>query len=215
MDVCSDSADERSCVVSCASGNSIVGDPAVWTCMTNDSWTDGGLTACEPQTCADLSLGRLAVSHCDGTLYSHTCTVSCASGYVAKDMDDAVFQCLAPPGVPDGTLPKCVLLVCTGQEFDGLEGIAHTCDGVGLGDNCGTECAHGVAEIYPCVWNDRTSLKIDNVPLTCSSECSLASVPPQSRLRRSRFAGRMHCPLRRELRGQVECKSIDRSDMPL
>ena len=40
-----DSADERSCVVSCASGYSIVGDPAVWTCMTNDSWTDSGLSA--------------------------------------------------------------------------------------------------------------------------------------------------------------------------
>ena len=36
-------------------------------------------------------------------------------------------------------------MLAAGQEFDGLEGIAHTCDGVGLGDNCGAECAHGVA----------------------------------------------------------------------
>ena len=50
------------------------------------------------------------------------------------------------------------LLVCPGQEFDGLEGITHTGDGVGLGDNCGAECAHGVAETHPCVWNDSTSL---------------------------------------------------------
>ena len=41
----------------------------------------------------------------------------------------------------DGTLPRCVLLVCTGQEFDNLEGIAHPCDGVGLGGNCGAEMA--------------------------------------------------------------------------
>ena len=75
--------------------------------------------------------------------------------------------------MPDGTLPRCVLPVCTGQEFDNLEGIAHNCDGVGLGDNCGAEGAHGVAETDPCVWNDSTSL-------TCSSECSLASVPPAS-----------------------------------
>ena len=92
----------------------------------------------------------------------------------------AVFKCLAPPGIPDGTLPSCELLVCLGQEFDGLEGITHTCDGVGLGDNCGAECAQGVAETYPCVWDDSTSLKIINPPLTCSSECSLASVPPAS-----------------------------------
>ena len=86
-----------------------------------------------------------------GLYYSHTCTVSCASGHVVSDMNDAVFQCLAPPGKPDGTLRRCVLVVCLGQEFDGLEGITHTCDGVGLGDNCGAECAHGVAETYLCV----------------------------------------------------------------
>ena len=111
--------------------------------MTNASWTDGGLTTCEPQGCAELNLDSSVVSGCDGTLKSHTWTVSCASGYVISDMDDAVFKCLAPPGTPDGTLPSCVLLVCPGQEFDGLEGITHTCDGVGLGDNCGAECVHG------------------------------------------------------------------------
>ena len=132
VDVCIDISDERSCVISCASGYSIVGDPA----MTNDSWTDGGLPTCEPQASVDLSLGSSVVSDWDGTLDSHTSTVSCASGYVASDMDDAVFQCLAPPRVPDGTLPRCVLLVCTGQAFDDLDGIAHNCDGVGLGDNC-------------------------------------------------------------------------------
>ena len=58
-------------------------------------------------------------------------------------MDDTVFQCLAPPGFPDETLPRCVLLVCTGQEFDDLEGFAHNFDRVGLGDNCGD----GVAEL--------------------------------------------------------------------
>ena len=68
-------------------------------------------------------------------LKNQTCTVSCASGFVASDMDDAVFKCPAPPSIPDGTLPRCVLLVCTGQKFDDLEGIAHNCDGVGLGDN--------------------------------------------------------------------------------
>ena len=137
-DVCIDSADERSCVVPCASGYSIVGDPALRTCMTQGAWTDGGLLTCEPQACADLSLGSSVVSDCDGTLYRITCTVSCASGYVISDMNDAVFQCLAFPGFPDG----CVLLNGTGQEFDGLEGIAHTYDGVGLGDNCEAEGTH-------------------------------------------------------------------------
>ena len=120
------------------------------------------------------------MSDCDGPLYSHTCTVSCTSGYIASDMDDAFFQCLVPPGIPDGTLPRCVLPVCAGQEVDDLEGIAHTCDGVGLGDNCGAECVHGVSKTNPCVWNDCISLKTNNSPFTCSSECSLASVPAAS-----------------------------------
>ena len=95
-------------------------------------------------------------------------------------MDDAVFKCPSPPSFPDGTLPRCVLPVCTGQKFDNLEGITHTCDGVGLGDDCGVERVHGVAETDPCVWNDSTSLKINGSPLTCSSVFSLASVPPAS-----------------------------------
>ena len=148
---CAFSADERRCVVSCANGCSIVGDLAVWTCMTNNSWLDSGLSTGEPQACADSSFGKSVVSDCDGTLHSHTRTVSCASGYVASDMVNAVFQCLAPPSTPDGTLPRCVLLACTGQEFDDLEGIAHNCDGVGLGDNCGATGAHGVAETDPCL----------------------------------------------------------------
>ena len=141
-DMCSDSADDRSCRGSWASGSSIVEDPAVWTQMTNDSGTDGDLLTSEPQAGADLSLGSSVVSDCDGTL------------------------------------PRCELLVCTGQEFDGWEDVADTCDCVGLGDNCGTEGVHGVAETYPRVWYDSTSLKINNPPLTCSSEGSPASVPP-------------------------------------
>ena len=83
---CIYSADERKCMFSCANGCSMVGDPAVWTCMTNDSWTDGGRATCEPQMCADMSLGRSVASNCDESLYSYTRTVSCASGYVASDM---------------------------------------------------------------------------------------------------------------------------------
>ena len=92
VDVCIGRADERSCMVQCGNGYSIVGYPAVWTCMTNDSWTDGGLPTCEPEVCADLSLGSSVASDRDGTLCSHTCTVSCALGHVASDMDDAVFS---------------------------------------------------------------------------------------------------------------------------
>ena len=71
-------------------------------------------------------------------------------------------------------------LVCTGQEFDSWEGVAYTCDGVGLSDNCGTEGGPWMAETYPRVWNDSTSLKINNPPFACSSECSLAFFPPAS-----------------------------------
>ena len=51
VDVCTDSADERSCVVSCASGYSIVGDPPVWPSLTNDSWTDGYTGGARTLTC--------------------------------------------------------------------------------------------------------------------------------------------------------------------
>ena len=68
VDVCICSVDEISCMVSCANGYSMVGDPAVWTGLTNNSWTDGGLPMCEPQVCADLSLGCSVASDCDGTL---------------------------------------------------------------------------------------------------------------------------------------------------
>ena len=118
-DMCSDSADARSCGVSWASGYSIVEDPALGTRMTTDSGTDGGLLTSEPQVCANLCLGSSVASDCDGTLYGHTWAVSCASGHVASDMDDAVFKCQAPPGFPDGTLPRCELLVCTGGECRG------------------------------------------------------------------------------------------------
>ena len=94
---------------------------------------------------------------------------------VSEDCEDIPYVTSCRVAWADGTLPSCVLPVCTGQEFDG---IAHTCDGVGLGDNCGAESAHGVAETDPCVWNDSTPLKINNSLFTCSSECSLASVPP-------------------------------------
>ena len=191
VDVCIYSADVRSCMVSCANGFSMVGDSAVWTCMTNDSWTDGGLPICEPQLCADLSLGSSAASDCDWTLYSHTWTVSCASGYVASDMDDAVFKCLAPPGIPDGTLPCCVLLIWTVL----VSGII-------------------AEQSAPMVWLKLTRVCGTTAPpseLTRqSSSCVLIRVQSclrptsrcQSRLRRSRFAGRMHCQLRRGPRVQ-------------
>ena len=142
-------------------------------------------------------------------LKPHCGTVSCASGYVASDMEDTVFQCLALPGVPDGTLPWREMLVCTGQEFDGWEGVADTCDGVGLGDNCGTEGVHGMAGNFPRVWNDSTSFTINNLHFTCSSESSPASVPPATASHDCdgfTLQEGTDCHLRRELRGQVECK---------
>ena len=73
-----------------------------------------------------------------------------------------------------------MLLVGTGQEFDGLKGVVHTSDGVGLGDNGGAEGAQGMAETCPRVWSSSISLKIHNPPLSCSSEDSPAAVPPAS-----------------------------------
>ena len=47
----------ESCLVSGARGPPIEGDPSVWTCMTNDYLIVDRLTTCEPQACADPSLG--------------------------------------------------------------------------------------------------------------------------------------------------------------
>ena len=65
-DMCRDSADERSCGFSWASGHSIVEDSAVWPRMTNHSGTDSGLLTNAPQAGADLSLGSSVVSDCMG-----------------------------------------------------------------------------------------------------------------------------------------------------
>ena len=43
--------------------------------MTNDSWTDDGLSMCEPHVCADSSLGSSVASDCVGTLCGHTWTL--------------------------------------------------------------------------------------------------------------------------------------------
>ena len=68
---CTDSADERRCVVSCRSDCSIEEGPVVWT-ETNDSWTNDGDPTGEPQACANLSLGSSVVWDCDETLCSRT-----------------------------------------------------------------------------------------------------------------------------------------------
>ena len=138
---------------------------------------DGRQHSCEPQACTDSSLGSSVVSDGHGTLYSYTGIVCGPLGYVASDMDDTVFKCLVPPCISDGTLLRCGLLVATGQEFDGLEDLARTRDGVCPGDHCGAEGAHGVAGTYPGVWDDRTSHKVDNHPLMCLSEGGFGSVP--------------------------------------
>ena len=54
-------------MVSGASGFLFVGDLVVWTCVTNDSWMNDGLTTCEPQACANLSLGGSVRSAFDGS----------------------------------------------------------------------------------------------------------------------------------------------------
>ena len=66
VDVCTDRAEEVSCVVSDARGSLIEGDPSVWTSVTNGCLIDDGLTTGEPQACANLSLGgwvRSGITH--------------------------------------------------------------------------------------------------------------------------------------------------------
>ena len=49
VDVCSDRAEEGSCLVSGARGSPIEGDPSVWTCLTNNYLMVDRLTTGEPQ----------------------------------------------------------------------------------------------------------------------------------------------------------------------
>ena len=67
VDVCSDRAEEGSCLVSGARGPPIEGDPSVWTCKTNDYLIDDWLTTGEPQACANLGLGGSVRSELDGS----------------------------------------------------------------------------------------------------------------------------------------------------
>ena len=51
----------------------------------------------------------------------------------------AVFQCLAPPCISYGiSSPGACCCLALVRKFDGLEDVAHTCDGVGLGEHCGS-----------------------------------------------------------------------------
>ena len=80
---------------------------------------------------------------------------------------------LCSPDMPDGTLPRCVLLVCIGQEFDDLE-VSRTIPTVLVSVITAEQKA-------PMVWLKLTRVcgvtrNLQYLPLTCSSECSLASV---------------------------------------
>ena len=137
---------ERRCVVSCTSDCSIEEGTAVWPGYDERSLDERQRSHGRAAgSCANLRLGSSLVSDCSGTLYSHTGTVSCPSGYVASDVYDTVFKCLVPPCITEGTLPRCDLLVGPGQDFDGLEDVAHPRNGVGLGDHGGA-----VTGTYPC-----------------------------------------------------------------
>ena len=78
-----------------------------------------------------------------------------------------------------GLFSRCVLLVCASQGVNGLEGIAHTCDGVGLGDNWGAESAHGVAEIDPCVCVTTAPPSTSTIPLLRAHQSAV--LPPSRR----------------------------------
>ena len=71
----------------------------------------------------------------------------------------------------------------------------------------------------PMVWLKLTRVCVErqHLPhvLIRVQSCLRPTSKCKSRLQRSHFAGRRHCYLRRELRGQVECNSIAHSDMPL
>ena len=87
----------------------------------------------------------------------------------------------------------------------------------GLGEKCGAEGAFGVVETYPCVWNDSTSLKVNN-PLSCSTEDSLASVPPASASHDCdgftlQEEGTATCAKSYEAKSSAT--TLDHSDMPL
>ena len=67
-----------------------------------------------------------------------------------------------------GLLPKCTPLV---------REVSRTLPTVSVSGIVAEQSAPMVWLKLTRMWNDSTSLKIDNPPLTCSSECSLASVP--------------------------------------
>ena len=118
VNVCIDGAGERRCVVSCTSDCSIEEDPAVEQFL--DVWRYPQMRAAGVRRLEPWQFSRVK---------------SCLSGYVAI------------PCISDGTLPRCVLLGGTGQEFDGLEDFAHTCDGVGL-----TACQYTSCSRHIIMW---------------------------------------------------------------
>ena len=84
------------------------------------------------------------------TLYSHTCTVSCASGFVASDMDQVYQMGLFP-------LACCSFALVRNST---TWRVSHTIATVLVSGIIAEQSVHGMAETYPYVWNDSTSLKI-------------------------------------------------------
>ena len=69
-----------------------------------------------------------------------------------------MFKRLAPPCLPGGTLPRCMLQVGCGQEIDGLKDEPHPRDGVCIGDHCGEKGDHGKAGTYPGALQEECSV---------------------------------------------------------
>ena len=124
----------RSCVVSCASGCSIVGDPAVWTCPTNCSRLSPHVRAAGEGRLEPLQISRVGLmGHSTGTRGQCRALQATLPATRMTLFSSVSLLQVYQMGLFPGASCRFV-----------LEGIAHSCDGVGLGDNCGAERAHGV-----------------------------------------------------------------------
>eukprot|EP00931_Biecheleriopsis_adriatica_P030975 TRINITY_DN1819_c0_g1_i4.p1 TRINITY_DN1819_c0_g1~~TRINITY_DN1819_c0_g1_i4.p1 ORF type:complete len:2096 (+),score=234.86 TRINITY_DN1819_c0_g1_i4:133-6420(+) len=155
---CSNSSMGDSCVVWCAMGFTLLGQPSIHTCLADGSF-EGELPTCLANACLDSSLPSAGVElfippECKSLTTFETCDVSCQVGYVANSSS---FACTASGSII-GSRPWCQPMTCPGlpQAF----GIKDNCDDVPYGRTCVVSCDTGFrltpgnfSQSWVCDWD--------------------------------------------------------------
>ena len=203
-DVCSDSADERSCGVSWASGYSIMEYPAVRTVY--DSGTDGGLFTSEPQAAPTRAWAARSCRIVVGLFPGACCWLRNSTAWRVSCTLATVFVSvsIAEAEGAHGVAGTCRVCVCVAHPLVGsTEGnlasvppasASHDCDGLSLQEECTATCAESckaklrataltaqISHLDGCTYTD-TGLQFPIGVTTTMLQCSDITIAQNEKL---------------------------------